>query len=192
MSEINQNIINEYIQFYREYIDEVKGKNYKKLSGNIFAMIIKNHIEKILKDNNLKYKVSNNNAFIKGCPIEWDLIILKEDALDKGLNIFESDDVVSVIELKSGGQPLGKDKITCLKDIYDDKFKQIDKIRFIYISYFDMTNSYNCLKEYFKEKNDNKNSVFTFYSGNSYSTREYISECSNFEEFICNIVKDTI
>ena len=190
INKINEEIVSEYEDNYKEYVDIIG--NYRsctKLSGNLFALIIKKYIDKIFKKHNLKYKVSNNNAFIKGCPVEWDLIILKDTALDRENNVFESNDVICVIELKTGGQPLKKDKDICLKNLYDKKFKQIDKIRFIYISYFDMTNSYLHIKNYFNSKNQNNNSMFTFYSGNSYPTRKYIEECNDFEKFICDIVK---
>lgn len=188
---INEIIIDEYNSYYEKYVSIIdESISCKKLSGNLFTMIVKKYIEKILKDHNLKYKISNNNSFIKGCSTEWDLIILKEEALDLEINVFESKDVVGVIELKAGGQQLVKDKITDLKDLYDKKFEKINKIRFIYISYFDMNNSYSCIKDYFNSKNENKNSVFTFYSGNSFFTRKYIPECNDFEKFICDIVKD--
>lgn len=91
-------IMNEYFEKSKLFDNGSLPKNCK-MAGNIFAVIIRNNIEKILEGTS--YKVSLNNSFIEGIRNEWDLIIVKRDSTDNDVNIYNQKDVKCVIELKT-------------------------------------------------------------------------------------------
>ena len=91
-------IMEEYFDKSMKYDNGFLPRNYK-MAGNIFAIIIKNYIDKILEGT--YYKVSLNNSYIEGIRNEWDLLIVKKEASDNGVNIYSQEDVKCVIELKT-------------------------------------------------------------------------------------------
>ena len=109
---LQEGIIEEFQRHFNKYINSVKrieynGKfldSYKKLNGAIAAEIIKHNIKTILESHNLPYKITENNVYIEGCFTEWDLIIVKKNAINlDGLPIYRLDDVVVVVECKAFG-----------------------------------------------------------------------------------------
>ena len=79
-------------------------RSYSKLSGTMAVSVIKAAISKVIEGENLPYKVSQNNVYIKDCFTEWDLLIVKETAqmLDD-LPIYNLNDVLVVVECKAYG-----------------------------------------------------------------------------------------
>ena len=93
-----------FVDKYYSAIRDCLGKNntsYSKMAGNIFAMIIKELIESIIKEEKLPYKVSINNSYIKNHKSEWDLLIVGKNASDYGVNVYNEEDVKVIIELKT-------------------------------------------------------------------------------------------
>ena len=93
-------------KYYIEPINEIyKNNNFKnanKINGNIFAYAIRKMIQDILK--NSEYYVSYNNAFINNSPIEWDLLIIKnENPHQNIINVYDYKNIICAIEIKSGG-----------------------------------------------------------------------------------------
>ena len=78
-------------------------------------MKLRKYIINIINYHGLNCKVSDINSFIKGCPTEWDLIILNENAKDvNNTNVFKVEEVVIVLEFKTSGLLL-------------DQYKNIEK-----------------------------------------------------------------
>ena len=118
--------------------DTNKRKNYK-YRGNLFAYAIRQYILEIFNNKTINLNVSYNNSFIKGNPIEYDLLIVKEL---KESNLYEYDDVVCGIELKSGGY---------IGNIKDYKFKNKKNIKMLYISIYDQKKKIKKLKEIYDD-----------------------------------------
>ncbi len=138
MSKLNElyNYVENYTLVFNNGVDKRKCSKY---SGNLFAYAIRQYITDILK--NKKYKVSYNNSFIKGNPIEYDLLIVKEL---KESNLYEYDDVICGIELKAGGY-VGQKKNN--EEIFK-KFPYAKRIKkMLYISIYDTKKRINELKK---------------------------------------------
>lgn len=211
----------DFVKKYYEAIEECLGRSntsYSKMAGNIFAMIVKELIESIIKEVNLPYKVSINNSYIKNHKSEWDLLIVEKNASDHGVNVYDEEDVKAIIELKTASyfqntsvkeyQSLkGKeldDKKKIMFDNMDSYFKHIskdlidnDKIRYLYITLFQ---NINYSEELIKAVNDMANnkgddSVFVFNKDKAYYDKgeknfkeEKYSE-ESFSEFIIGALK---
>jgi len=133
--------------------------SYSKIDGSIFAHIIKNKIEQILKNTN--YHVSINNSYIKGCFTEWDLLISKgkEESKKPKYNIYNPEDIICAIELKAGGLAgynNGQEVEEFFNNI-DKSLKQCsNKIKFLYISLNDSETKIDLIKKELKDKYNNK------------------------------------
>lgn len=186
---------NEYfVEKYYDAIEKYLGKSntsYSKMAGNIFAMIIKELIESIIKEGKFPYKVSINNSYIKNHKSEWDLLIVGKNASDHGVNVYDEDDIKAIIELKTASyfqntsvkeyQSLrGKeldDKKKIMFDNMNSYFKHIskdlidnDKIRYLYITLFQNINYSDELIKAVNNMTNNKGkiSVFIFNKDNVY------------------------
>lgn len=105
----------------RDGIIESKAKNKKKngakITGAIVAEVFRKNIEYVLEKYELadRYKISENNVYVKGCNAEFDFLILKKEAKrinseniqDHNINIelpiYDAMDVVAVLESKTYG-----------------------------------------------------------------------------------------
>ena len=204
------NYIEKRNETYKELLEKTnffnKQKNlpsFSKYKGNIFAFIIKEYIQKILK--NTELDVSDNNVFIKGHTTEWDLLIVRKNSIHKN-NIYEAKDVKAIIEFKTSGTPNvdykniddEEDKYrSFFEGIYDnycEKIKAISnevnkkEIPFLYISFTYWEDYYKSLKKYFYKKNNNKDTAFVFLN-DQIGMKRLINENTDFEKFILNIVK---
>lgn len=179
---------------YNEYFVEkyLGGSNtsYSKMAGNIFAMIIKELIESIIKEKKFPYKVSINNSYIKNHKSEWDLLIVGKNASDHGVNVYDEDDIKAIIELKTASyfqntsvkeyQSLRGKELDDKKKMFDNMnsyFKHIskdlignDKIRYLYITLFQNINYSGELCKVVNNMTNNKGkiSVFIFNKDNVY------------------------
>lgn len=184
----------DFVKKYYDAIEKCLGRSntsYSKMAGNIFAMIVKELIESIIKEVNLPYKVSINNSYIKNHKSEWDLLIVEKNASDHGVNVYDEDDIKAIIELKTASyfqntsvkeyQSLkGKkldDKKKIMFDNMDSYFKHIskdlignDKIRYLYITLFQNINYSEELCKVINNMTNNKGniSVFIFNKDNVY------------------------
>lgn len=184
----------DFVKKYYDAIEKCLGRSntsYSKMAGNIFAMIVKELIESIIKEVNLPYKVSINNSYIKNHKSEWDLLIVEKNASDHGVNVYDEEDVKAIIELKTASyfqntsvkeyQSLkGKeldDKKKIMFDNMDSYFKHIskdlidnDKIRYLYITLFQNINYSDELCKVINNMTNNKgdDSVFVFNKDKAY------------------------
>ena len=186
----NEYFVDKYYYVVEKYLG---GSNtfYSKMAGNIFAMIIKELIESIIKEKKFPYKVSINNSYIKNHKSEWDLLIVGKNASDHGVNVYDEDDIKAIIELKTASyfqntsvkeyQSLrGKeldDKKKIMFDNMNSYFKHIsndlignDKIRYLYITLFQNINYSDELIKAVNNMTNNKGkiSVFIFNKDNVY------------------------
>lgn len=75
-----------------------------KLKGAIVTSLVSGLMENYLGEGS-GYKMSPDNVFIKGYATEFDLLILKRDALpvEKGFPVYHPEDVKAIIECKATG-----------------------------------------------------------------------------------------
>ena len=102
VEKINADIIDKFYE--NESTEKRTGKrNIKKFSGAVTAEYFRSKIEEILS-RYPKYKISDNNVYIKEYPMEFDFLILKSDAQKiNGLPVYEADKVVAILESKKNG-----------------------------------------------------------------------------------------
>lgn len=103
-----------------------------KIYGHLAMIILKKYLESIKE---YKDRISEENAYIKGCPIEWDLLILKEGTTKNALNIYDSKDVDTIIEVKASGL-FSKN----LEKVFSNPLNEIEnmenkKIKYLFFSY---------------------------------------------------------
>lgn len=198
----NKDIIVE-IEHYNNLIQEIKkeygwdkiGGCYNKSTGNVIASILRKYIKKYC---NKKYKVSNVNSYIEGCPIEWDLIILKKDAVDNYINTYRLDDCVCLIEFKTSGlwayqvKQIDKTFDLHFKYLYNFREKLGRSIPFAYITYSETISYYEETKKYFDKMNGINNTTFMFKKYNSSKNNQnYDFEVgySDFEKYIMDLLR---
>lgn len=84
---------------------EERGVRASKLSGAVAAEYFRQEIQRVL-ERHPEYgcKVSENNVYIQGSHIEFDLLILRENARKLcGAPVYRREDVVAVLECKANG-----------------------------------------------------------------------------------------
>lgn len=192
------------INFRKEIIKEdenVRG-SFNKIIGNIVASTFRKYISYILNYYGYDYRVSNVNAFIKDYPTEWDLIILKNDAIETNTNVYNANDVVAVIEFKTSGladKDIAKqfdNQFSNIKNIFN-KNESDHQIVFGYITFAETPTLYEDTKKYFDSNNNQINTTFVFTNFNKIQNKEDITfdECvyneednSNFEEYLLKLL----
>lgn len=193
------------INFRKKIIKEDKENVngcFNKILGNIVASTFRKYISYILNYYGYDYKVSNVNAYIKGYPTEWDLIILKNNALETNTNVYNANDVMAVLEFKTSGLS-DKD----IAKLFDNQFSNLynlenkglvdHSIVFGYITFSETPTLYEDTKKYFDERNKKDKTTFVFTNFNKIQNKEEIlfDECAfneldnnNFEEYILNLL----
>jgi hypothetical protein len=121
--------------------DRQKFKNWSKLQGYISLRLVKDFIDNELKSMKSQYITSRLNSFIKGFPTEFDLLILKKENTNSFENIYDPNDVKTIIEVKTSGIIAGKDEIERkfkrIKDDIEPIVTQFSHINFVYITLFE-------------------------------------------------------
>ena len=113
------------------------GRNATKFNGDVCCRILKHYIEREI---GRAFKIVSPNAYIKGHPVEFDLLIVRSKAQPgKYTNAYEPDDVRCVIEVKSKGlvgkkQELG-DQIKRIKTAFRAAQKICPKGTFVYFTF---------------------------------------------------------
>ena len=203
---INDRIVNEilkgkqeinYNKEIRKDDENLKG-NFNKVIGNLTSMTLRKYIINIINYYGLNFKVSNVNSFIKGCPTEWDLIILNEKAKDvNNTNVFEAEEVITVLEFKTSGLLLVQykniEKTFELQFNYLNHFNKehIKKITFAYITFAETEEYFARTKKYFDLKNNKLNTAFAFLEYDllvKKDEKHYINECLDFKKFLFGIL----
>ncbi|EFD92502.1 MAG: hypothetical protein BJBARM5_0791 [Candidatus Parvarchaeum acidophilus ARMAN-5] len=84
-----------------EDLDKIKGRSWSKFKGNVVNRLI----IKLLTPHFTGYKIPEPNSFIEGYPLEFDLMILKQNAepINDYSNCYKKEDVKLVIEVKKHG-----------------------------------------------------------------------------------------
>lgn len=104
------------------------GKTHSKLSGVIAAEHFRQEIEMILRKYNAPYKISENNAYIQGCHIEFDFLLLKQDAEPLlSVPVYRVCDVAAILECKTNG--IYEYKKSSLERLFQAYFEDLDGIR---------------------------------------------------------------
>ena len=140
-------ILDNYEKIYKKYISE-DGLAYQrsyKISGNIFAYLLRGYIAEILKD---KYELSVVNSFIEGEKTEWDLLIVKNPSVEeKKLNIYKPEHVVCAIEFKTSGAIFKNDPLAS-KEYLQSYITILNKlnIQYAYISLCEIPGNLNAMK----------------------------------------------
>lgn len=152
-------LIDKYEDKYKEYVGTDKEGYYDKInrpykiSGNVFSHFLRDEIYNIIKN---RYDVSPVNSYIKGCNVEWDLLIIdKPTNEEKNYNIYLPEHVICAFEFKSSGAIMynsPKDAVAYLnKEI--EALKQCNKkIKYGYISLCEIPDNLNELENTFKNK----------------------------------------
>lgn len=142
--QITAEALNGYYDDSRRFGKHPCDKTHSKLSGVIAAEHFRQEMEMVLRKHNAPYKLSQNNAYIQGCHIEFDFLLLKQDAepmLD--VPVYRLCDVVAILECKTNGVYAYKE--SSLERMFRAYFEDLDGIRNqIRIGY--MTMSENCPK----------------------------------------------
>lgn len=205
---INDRIVNEILTGkeeikFKEKIDketeETKTGSYNKIVGNLTSMTLRKYITNIINYHGLDLKVSNCNAFIEDCPIEWDLIILKNNAEDiNNTNVFHLTDVVAVFEFKTSG--LIRDQYKEIEKTFERQFSYINKFKkknnkfipFGYVTFAESEEWFNKTKAYFDSMNNKSNTAFAFLDYDLFERKDikqYFPECNDFEKYLYNLLK---
>ena len=193
INELTFQLMNEYYKKVIKYSykdGKQITKNYK-MAGNIFAMIIKRYIKKIIDKNKKEDK----------------------DSIDDGVNIYNESDVKCIIELKTAShffsEPLNGKKDEerknffkyCINKDFNKIFENIpNKIQYLYISLFQSPKrGAEYIKEVVKNYNNKDKTTFFFIENNSYNEKKIIESIENktkeyikgdFEKFIIDALKD--
>lgn len=115
---------------------------WNKFIGNYFMRVIKIFLFDEISDN---YQVTEPNAYIKGFPIEYDLLIVRKDSNpEKYTHSFDPKDVYYGLELKLSGIYARKenlrDKINNIKSNFDLIKNRHSHIDFSYLVFSEVTN----------------------------------------------------
>ena len=140
--QITADMLNRYYNYPDTFEKQRSGKVYGKLSGVVAAEHFRQEIETVLHKHSAPYKVSQNNAYIQGCHIEFDFLLLKQDA-EPILNVpvYRACDVVAILECKTNG--VYEYKESSLERLFRAYFEDLDGVENrIKIGY--MTMSENC------------------------------------------------
>jgi len=190
------NLIDEYEKTYNEnlcnneeeYLDKIN-KPYK-VSGNIFSYFLR---EKILGIIDNKYELSVVNSYIKGCNVEWDLLMVNNASEnEKKYNIYLPEHVVCAFEFKTSGSSRSKEPNEAIeyleKEINDIKLVNKNyktNIKYFYISLCENPNHAIAMRKKYPNN--------CFWIIDDYYSRRYkkhSSEESELKDFILNNLKD--
>lgn len=206
---INDRIIDEIIKgkesinFEKRLIkdDENLKGSFNKLVGNLTTMTLRKYISNIINYHGLNYKVSNSNAFVKGCPIEWDLIILKSNAEDiNNTNVFDINDCECLLEFKTSGlmpnqyENIDKTFKTQFNHLYALRKTAKKNIPFGYITFAESIEYYEGTLKYFDDMNGLNNTAFAFLDYQELALKDkkkYIDECNDFEKYLFDLLSQS-
>lgn len=103
---------NSYFLLYKNHCKELEqlmkqnlgdSNDAKKLRGAIAVELLRQEINKYLVNNHMPFKTSAVNSYIAGSKFEYDLLIVKEDAVPYLGLVYQPKEVVAIIESKAGG-----------------------------------------------------------------------------------------
>lgn len=170
-------------------------KHSGKLLGNMVAMVLRKHIENIINYNGLEYAVSGCNAYIDGCPIEWDLLLVKKNAIVNDYNVYKVEDVVTAIEFKTSGtidvRYNQRTKDEFLQETFGKQFSYLTSkgITFAYITFSSDKDWFDSTKEYFDRMNNKQAMAFAFVNDKELAKGNIVRLCSDFDKYINELLK---
>ena len=193
--------------------DTQKKLSSSKLIGVIVAEVFKEQFTMVLEKYGFdkQYKISENNVYIVGCPIEFDFLVLKKSAEKiENLPVYSLSDVIAVLESKTYG-------VYNLYKRGSDDLEKFDLYRFVK-SYFTLDGpqnnirlGYMCLSEQ-RPNNGNSNFImktlqffedifkqykydissccYTYFSRCHFASKkeDYYSTDLDWERFVLNLV----
>lgn len=210
ISDINKRIVGEIvpkineISAIKESWQKINEKFGNKLLGNVISRTLRRYMINISNYYNWNCKISECDSFIEGCPIEWDLLVLKKNAISDGSNIYQLSDVLYAVEFKTSGTVDPDYKNHTREEFFDDKFgkhfrylRRIEhetnhKIPFVYITFSTVKDWFDDTKIYFDKQNKMNNTAFAFLDDRQLDRGiiSYIDECYNFEKFLFDLLKE--
>ena len=127
--------------YYKMLLEEAKMNNLNRISGKASAMCSYLATKKVFNDffnrNGYDLEVSNPNVFIKDNNIEYDAVIIKKNKNNTNKYIFDTDEVIAIIELKTSGCFYSKEQLDNNEFInYIKNSNPLNK-KFIYLSLYE-------------------------------------------------------
>ena len=184
-------LIDEYEEKYSNYVGTDEEGYYDKInkpykiSGNIFSHFLKDKISRIIAD---KYEVTAVNSYIKGCNIEWDLLVVnKITPEEKKYNVYLPEHVICAFEFKSSGAIMSNKPQDAI-DYLNREIKALKtcspKIKYGYISLCEIPDNLKALENRFK---DNCFWIIRGYYRNRHKCEKIIEK--DLEKYINNLLK---
>lgn len=120
---------------------EKGSRQWGKIQGLITATLLKKFIDNKLQATGSQFATSESNCFINGFPYEFDLFILNKNATNEFPNIYNPNDVKTIIEIKTSGI-IGSKEQVCdtlerLKGDFENVKQKFPSINFVYITIFE-------------------------------------------------------
>ena len=111
-----------------DYILELRKKTFcRKFVGALTIELLKKEFAEF------GLNVSNRDVFVEGVPNELDLLIAKKDAHAEANLVYNSDDVLAVLEVKFRGS-YGKKNIDRIKAVFDSAIAANKNIECFYLT----------------------------------------------------------
>ena len=125
------------IEVEKETLKKKRKKSWNKYYGDVCCRIFR---EFLLKEIPKKYTISSPNAYIKGYPTEFDLLIVDRNVKpEKYTNAFKPEKVKFGLEIKAHGLFVRREDLKKAIKKIKKKFEEIKKshpsINFLYITY---------------------------------------------------------
>ena len=209
ISDINKRIVAEVVPKIKELSTDKE--NWRKINekfgnkplGNLISKTLRRYMINIGNYYNWDCRISECDSFIEGCPIEWDLLVLKKNVVSDGSNTYKLSDVLYAVEFKASGTVDPDYKKHTREEFFNDQFgkrfrylKRMEqetkhKIPFIYITFSSVRDWFDDTKMYFDNQNDMNNTAFAFLDDKELEKGRisYIEECSNFESFLFDLLR---
>lgn len=209
ISDINKRIVDELVFKIKEL--SIEKENWKRNNekygnkplGNLISKTLRRYMINISNYYNWNCQISECDSFIKGCPIEWDLLVLKKNIISDGSNTYNLSDILYAVEFKTSGTIDTEYKKHTREEFFNDKFgkhfrylKRMEqetkhKIPFIYITFSSVKDWFDDTKIYFDNQNQINNTAFAFLDDKELEKGKisYLEKCPNFEDFLFDILK---
>lgn len=108
--------------------------NYKKLRGAVTVELLRRELDRYLSEHKKPICTSRANVYIAGSKFEYDLLLVKKDAVACMDLVYRPNDVVAVIECKAGGLFRVDEDTGHIANAFKPAYKLNPHIRFGYIT----------------------------------------------------------
>ena len=101
--------------------------SWNKFNGDVACRVVKSFLERHIAGS---LKIVGPNVFIRGYPMEFDLMVVSSQSRPFPFtNSYPGDDVRAVVEVKKKGTGFGKDDLTRLRYRLDSVVRSIPRLR---------------------------------------------------------------